>query len=200
LTTRIEREFEFQAAVHFKDKFIMNRYEISLGMEVETNSIFEQNIAMDRIIYFLGESLANSVFVQCSDKSAIEKYTKAGIKVCTLPEEPYDQIITMLLILKFNAITEGKLSVYDIVLKSELSDNVKFVYDVETAVLNPFGKKSWWLETSPSIIDSEKTTKKDKIVRLVKSNDWTTIGLDWVSEIDSKSADIMSFNGEPDKP
>lgn len=203
MSTKIEREFEFQAAVHFKDKFIMNRYEISLGMEVETDSIIEQNIAMDRIIYFLTESLANGVFVQCSDKAAVEKYTKAGIKVCTLPEEPYDQIITMLLILKFNAITEGRLSVYDIVLKSDLSDDVKFIYDIETAVMNPFGKKSWWLDSSPSIADVEKSTKKsDKIVRLVKTNDWTSIGLEWISELDteSKSADIMSFNGESDKP
>jgi hypothetical protein len=73
----------------------MNVYNLTLLMEVETLSIVEQNIAMDRIIYFLEDTLANSVFVESTEKKAIEKYTQADIKVCTVPEEPYDQIITI---------------------------------------------------------------------------------------------------------
>jgi hypothetical protein len=118
LSTRIERDFSFQAGVHFEGNFIMNIYNLTLVMEVETESIIEQNIAMDRIIYFLEDSLANSVFVQTSDKKAIEKYTQADIKVCTVPEEPYDQIITMLLILKLNNIAEGRLNITDIFFNS----------------------------------------------------------------------------------
>jgi hypothetical protein len=187
------------AAVHFEKKFIMNIYEIKLGMEVETDSIIEQNIAMDRIIYFLSESLADCVFVECTDTIAIENYTKAGIKVCTIPEEPYDQIITMLLILKFNFITEGRLSVYDIQLKSELSDDVKFIYDVETAMLNPFDKKGWWLDKSPTIANTvAKSNKKEKIVKLVKTVDWKSIGLEWVNK--TETADILELKAESDKP
>ena len=131
MSTRIERDFSFQAGVHFEGSFIMNIYNLTLAMEVETESITEQNIAMDRIIYFLEDSLANSVFVQTSDKKAIEKYTQADIKVCTVPEEPYDQIITMLLILKLNNITEGRLNITDIFLESELSDSVRFKQVIE---------------------------------------------------------------------
>lgn len=199
MATKIERDFKFMAAVHFEKKFIMNIYEIKLGMEVETDSIIEQNIAMDRIIYFLSESLADCVFVECTDTIAIENYTKAGIKVCTIPEEPYDQIITMLLILKFNFITEGRLSVYDIQLKSELSDDVKFIYDVETAMLNPFDKKGWWLDKSPTIANTvAKSNKKEKIVKLVKTVDWKSIGLEWVNK--TETADILELKAESDKP
>ena len=107
MATRIEREFEFQAGVYFEGNFIMNIYALSLVMEVETSSIKEQNIAMDRIIYFLSECLSNSVFVQHTEKKAIEKFTQADIKVCTIPDEPYDQILAIILIMKLNAITEG---------------------------------------------------------------------------------------------
>ena len=179
MSTRIERDFSFQAGVHFEGKLIMNVYGFTLAMEVETESIVEQNIAMDRIIYFLKDSLTNSVFVQTSDKKAIEKYTQADIKVCTVPEEPYDQIITMLLILKLNNITEGRLNITDIFLESELSDSVRFSYDFETAKHNPFGNKGWWLESSTSMNDIEKNTKKEKIVRLVKHNDLANVGLEW---------------------
>jgi len=190
LATRIEREFEFQAGVYFEGNFIMNIYALSLVMEVETSSIKEQNIAMDRIIYFLSECLSNSVFVQSTEKKAIEKFTQADIKVCTIPDEPYDQILAIILIMKLNAITEGKLSVTDIVLSSELSDGVKFIYDIETAANNPFGKKGWWLESSTVMAEVEKTPKKEKIVRLIKHSDWVVAGLDW-EEKAKKSGEIM---------
>jgi hypothetical protein len=196
LSTRIERDFSFQAGVHFEGKLIMNVYGFTLAMEVETESIVEQNIAMDRIIYFLKDSLTNSVFVQNTDKKAIEKYTQADIKVCTVPEEPYDQIITMLLILKLNNITEGRLHITDIFLESELSDSVRFSYDFETAKHNPFGNKGWWLESSTSMNDIEKNSKKEKIVRLVKHNDWANVGLEW--EKKTKASEII-FTTDSDK-
>lgn len=195
MSTRIERDFSFQAGVHFEGNFIMNVYSLTLAMEVDTMSIVEQNIAMDRIIYFLEDSLANSVFVQNAEKKAIEKYTQADIKVCTVPEEPYDQIITILLILKLNAITEGRLNITDIYLESELSDSVRFSYDIETANHNPFGNKGWWLESSTSMNDIQKNAKKDKIVRLVKC-DWANVGLEW--EKKAKASEII-FTTDTDK-
>ena len=196
MATRIERDFSFQAGVHFEGSFIMNVYNLTLLMEVETLSIVEQNIAMDRIIYFLEDTLANSVFVQNTEKKAIEKYTQADIKVCTVPEEPYDQIITILLILKLNAITEGRLNITDIYLESELSDSVRFSYDIETAKHNPFGNKGWWLESSTMMNDVEKTTKKEKIVRLIKHTDWANVGLEW--EKKAKASEIL-FTTDSDK-
>ena len=198
MATKIERDFRFMAAVHFEKKFVMNSYEVKLGMEVETESILEQNIAMDRIIYFLGECLADSVFVECKETQAIEQYIKAGIKVSTLPEEPYDQIIAMLLILKCNFITEGRLLIRHIELKSELSDNVKFIYDVESAADNPFDRKSWWLDKSPSICDITKSNKKEKIVKLTKSIDWKAVGLEWEDECTVSG--VLELNNEISRP
>jgi hypothetical protein len=197
LATKIEREFAFQAAVHFEGTFLMTVYELSLGMEVDTASIKEQNIAMDRITYFLTECLENSVFVEHTDKKAIEKYLQADIKVCTLPEEPYDQIITILLLLKLNTITEGKLHVNTISLRSGLSDDVKFIYDIDTASNHPFGNKSWWSECSTNISDISKTNKKDKIVKLVKQHcDWASVGLDWEQK-EYKTTEIIFQDKQP---
>lgn len=196
LATKIEREFAFQAAVHFEGNFLMTVYELSLGMEVDTASIKEQNIAMDRITFFLSECLENSVFVEHADKKAIEKYLQADIKVCTLPEEPYDQIITILLLLKLNAITEGKLHVNSISLRSGLSDDVKFIYDIDTASNHPFGK-SWWTECTTTMSDIAKSSKKDKIVKLKKQHcDWSSVGLDWEQK-EYKTTEIIFQDKQP---
>ena len=196
MATKIEREFAFQAAVHFEGTFVMTIYELALGMEVDTASIKEQNIAMDRIHYFLNECLGNSVFVEVSDKKSIEKYLQADIKVCTLPEEPYDQIITILLLMKLNSITEDKLRVNSISLRSGLSDDVRFIYDLETASNHPFGNKSWWEDSTTSISDLSKSYKKDKIVKLIKQCDWATVGLDWEQK-EHKSTEIIFHDKQP---
>jgi hypothetical protein len=198
LATKIEREFAFQAGVYFEGEFLMTIYELSLKMEVDTASIKEQNIAMDRIHYFLDECLGNSIFVQDTEKKAIEKYMQADIKVCSLPDEPYDQIITILLLLKLNAITEGRLHINEITLQSGLSDDVKFIYDIQTVANHPFGNKGWWADSNTTITDITKTNKKDKIVRLVKQySDWASVGLDWEQK-EHKSTEII-FSNEHDK-
>ena len=189
MSTRIERDFTFQAAVHFEEVFTMNIYEIGLAMIVDTDSIVEQNIAMDRIKHFLSECLENSVFVHIDEKKAVDKYTAADIKVCTLPEEPYDQIITLLLLLKLNAITEGRLHITDIVLKSVLSDGVKFSYDIESALSNSFDSKGWWNDSSSSI--STKIPKKDKVVKITKNTDWDSFGLEWAQKPHKKAEEII---------
>lgn len=199
MATRIEREFAFQAAVHFEGNFLMTVYELVLGMEVDTASIKEQNIAMDRITYFLHECLSNSVFVEATDKKAIEKYLQADIKVATLPEEPYDQIITILLLSKLNAITEGKLHVNNISLRSGLSDDVRFlysIYEIENTG-NPFRNKGWWCDPSTLISDVNKSNKKDKIVRLIKQHcDWAGVGLDWEQKEHTATEIIFSTDHE----
>lgn len=199
MSTQIEREFTFQAGVYFEDRFMMNLYDISLSMLVETDSIREQNIAMDRIKHFLSECLESSIFIEDAEKKAIEKFQAAGLKVCILPEEPYDQIVTLILLMKLNAITEGKLLVTDIVLCSDLSDGVKFIYDIESVLAaNPF-KQGWWLESNAQIANAEKSNKRDKIVKLVKTvNDWTPLDLDW-KEKTTTSTEII-FTTEDKSP
>ncbi len=196
MNTRIERDFEFQAAVYFEDKFLMNTYTLSLSMLVATDSIREQNVAMDRMTCLLTECLESCVFVKSSEKKVIDKYVAAGLKVSTLPEEPYDQIISMLLLIKLNAITEKRLIITDVRLTSKLSDGVSFCYDNED-VYGPFEEMGWWHESGTAISDLHKTqNKKDKIVKLVnKTNDWAEYSLQW-QEKSTKASEIVFLTDE----
>jgi len=182
MSTQIEREFTFQAGVYFENKFMMNVYDISLSMFVETDSIREQNIAMDRIKYFLSECLESSVFVQDAEKKAIEKFQAAGIKVCVLPEEPYDQIVAMVVLQKLNAIMEGRIRVTDIDFGSAITSGVRFqlVSEMAEAMVSV---KGWWTKTDMSIMDVIKT--KDNIVKLCDPKAWDNIGLSWKEKVDA---------------
>lgn len=148
-------------------------------MDVLADSISEQNIAMDRLKYLVYEVLTNVVFVDASETKLIEKYQAAGMRVCTTPEAPYDQIISLLLFYKFNSIAEGKLLVTNLQLESMLSDGVGFMLDEDILEVAPF-KLGWWTENN--VLVTDKTVgKKEKIVKMIKKSDWSTLGLDWKS-------------------
>ena len=197
MTTRIEREFSFQAGVYFKEEFLMNLYTIILYMEIETESIREQNVAMERIKYFLNECLENSIFVQETEHKVIEKYNSCGFKVCTVPEEPYDQIIALMLLIKLNSITEGRLVVTDMTLGSRISDDVKFICDIDSPQ-GPFEVPGWWSDIGTSISGPiKKLAKKDKIVKLFKT-DWAECNLVW-KEKDNLSNCEIAFTTDIEK-
>lgn len=196
MSTEIEREFTFQAGVYFEQQFIMNLYDFKLTLEVNTESIREQNVAMERIKFFIYEKLENCIFVNEKEKKIIEKYNDCNFKVCHIPEDPYDQIISLILLLKLEAITEGKLKILEIVLTSKLSDEVKFKEVIETARMH-FGSDGWYNESSTSISGSNKiSNKKEKIVKLV-SNDWNDVGLSWKEKQKSKQTAEILFISEP---
>ncbi len=169
-------------------------------MEVETESIREQNVAMERIKYFLNECLENGIFVQDTEHKVIEKYSTCGFKVCTVPEEPYDQIITLLLLTKLNSITEGRLVITDMTLGSRISDDVRFICDIESP-RGPLESPGWWSDIGTSISDPiKKSIKKDKIVKLFKtpSTDWTEHNLVWKEKDQTANCEIV-FTTEQEK-
>jgi len=178
MTTRIEKDWIFSAAVHFDNKFLINTYELTLSMVVETEATREQNIAMERIDYFLRNIIDSSVFIDSKETKAIENYQQAGLKVCILPEECYDQIIGMILLLKLNSILEQRLIITDLVLGSKLSDDVRFNIVAEVAE-NLYLGDSWWSNSSMSTIEGSKPNeKKNKIVKLF-DDEWANLGLSW---------------------
>ena len=190
MTSRIQREFAFQAGVYTEETFLMNIYDISICMNVETDIIREQLIAMERICYFMGECIDNCIFVQDTEKKVIEKYTAAGLKVCTTPVEPYDQMINVMLLTKLNAITEGRFDITDISLSSKLSDGVSYMHDCDSAT-GPFAVQGWWTDSASNITEICKQNKKDKIVHLFNARmDWSDLELSWKEKSTDVSEEI----------
>jgi hypothetical protein len=178
MNTRIERDFCFQTGLYFEDKFHIGVYDITLSMLVETESIKEQNIAMERIIHFLHEVVQNSVLVHSSKKDVIEKYQSIDLKVCELPEEPYDQILAMILLLKMNSIAEDRLKITDLVIGSSLSDGVRFNIVSEVAE-SAFSGRYWW--NSPCVATNSRDYEigdHSKVIKLF-TDDWVNLGLSW---------------------
>lgn len=196
MTARIQRDFQFVAGVTIGNELFLNTYDIELNFLVESENIVEQNIALDRVKYLFIEKFDNAMFVHQADTEVIEKYIDAGMKVILLPEEPYDQIIGIMLLMKVNAITEGRLVVTDIVISSRMSDGVSYMHSVEEST-GPFIHKGWWDDSSPNTHTRILKGKAKKVVKLTKSvTSWEDTGLGWTPKIhiENENADVVLVN------
>ncbi len=106
-------------------------------------------------------------------------------------EEPYDQIIGIMLLVKLNAITEGRLLIHDIQITSKMSDGVSCLHSIEENT-GPFGTKGWWRENNLKITNKMIKSKK-KIVKLTKTvSNWDEISLNWKDKkVTSDASEIL---------
>lgn len=177
MIARISKEFTFDAALYFENRFMINSFDFECHMDVITEDAREQNIAVERINYYTNFFLQDSIFVNEKHEDMINLYEQAGLKVLTIPEEPYDQIISVVLLTKFNAVMEGRVNVTDIVFGSRLTDGIKFYTMIEDT--ENFMGNFWWNDPNPSIKSNKTKGKKDKIVNLSDKKEWTKVNLDW---------------------
>ena len=191
MTARIQRSFDFMAGVHFGTEVYTNLYEFDAIFNVEAESIEEQNIALERIKFFLEECMQHSIMVSDTETEVIEKLLNADMRVCTLPEEPYDQIVGIMLMNKLNSIAEGRLIITDISITSRLSDGVTCFHSIEEN-MGPFKLGGWWDDNTTTITDVKQKGKK--VIKLKKNNfDWSELDLNWLGEKTKKSDSEIVF-------
>jgi hypothetical protein len=181
MDVRISKSFTVAAALHLEGKFLVNVYDFDISMLVYTDNMHEQNVAIERMNYFIEQSLEDSIIINSECVDAIQKYQDAGIKICMTPEEPFCQIVAMVVLQKLNAIMEGRIRVTDIDFGSGISAGVRFqlVSEMAEAMVSV---KGWWTKPDMCITDVIKT--KDNIVKLCDPKSWDRIGLSWKEPVD----------------
>ena len=176
--SKIVKDFAFFSGIYFENTFYINLYECGINFTVITDEVREQKIAIDRVNYVISECLSNSIIISAEEQDMIEKFDNAGMKLCIVPEEPYDQIFGYVLLNKLNSVMEKRLEIDNMIFGSKLSDYIKFdLYKEEAEELFP--NKEWYNKSDTSTRNLYKN-KKDKIVKLhVPSDDWENNGLGW---------------------
>lgn len=199
MTARIKRNFSFQSGVYFKENFYLNVYTVLIYFDIETVSPVEQFVSMERIKYFFTQCLENSIFICETHTSMIEKYIEASLKICTLPTDPFDQIIAIMLVKKLNAILEGRMVITDISVTSVYSDDIHHLHSIEENS-GPFNEMGWWNDPSPKYnnINSINSSKSKKLVKLVKqTTSWEELSLGYDTKDpfeENKNSEIVFVN------
>lgn len=179
MNSRIEKDFYFLAAVDVADRFWVNAYDMTLSMIVETTNEVEAHVAMERISHYIENVIQNSILIDGSDRDRIEKYDDAGINVCETPGVPHDQVVASILMLKLNAIMEGRIVITDIVLASKLNGGLRYNVVIEVAE-ECYSGTDWWNTSDISISNiPEAATSTTNVVKLFDDNEWLALELGW---------------------
>ena len=177
MNVRLQYDVEFLAGIYYENSLKINSYSVSMNLVTASNDAVITNIAMDRLKYFVFGELDSTVFIHEAYKEQAEMLALLGVNVTTLPEEPVDQIIGMMLYYKLNAIMEGNMIITALDVSSELGDSVWYQHDEEDSA-GPFAKDGWWITSGLQHDDVELAPAEDKVVKVVNKG-WHELGLEW---------------------
>jgi len=182
MNVRLRYSTVFTAGIFYADQMRMNNYQIKLHLTTNSEDGDDLNIALDRIKYFLHNQLNSTVFINSAETDQCRAFASAGINLTTLPEDPLDQVIGIMLYCKLNAILEDRMMITEIEICSELGENIVYLHNDQDA-LGPFADTGWWSETEAvhcdlTLVNNEKTVELHHI-----SAGWRELGLHWDESI-----------------
>ena len=192
MNVRLQYDLEFLGGIYFEDQLQMNQYSVSLNLVTGTADPADTNTAMDRVKAFVFGELEHSVFMNGAQRERAELMHMMGINVTTLPEEPVDQIIGMMLYYKLNAIMEGRMTVTRLDLSSILGDSVWYQHDEEEDSPGPFRVEGWWHAPTVQHDSILESVTADNVVRVIP-NAWHELGLIWPEQETEPTANTVVF-------
>lgn len=188
MNVKLRFETHLIAGCHWRNRLLMNNYDVTIHMVTQTVSTDEQNVAFDRMRAMVDNFLNSRVFIDSSEQKQCKLYRSAGVEISNLPEAPLDQIIGIMLFLKLNAVMEGRIVITSLDLGSELGDRVVYTH-ADGEAIGPFESSGWWHDPTPVVCDQKyrASRKEDSIVELNAATSWSALNLDWEPNEKSES-------------
>lgn len=182
MNVRLKYTMDWRAGIWFEDRLQMNNYTTTLDLITNTSDQDHQVVAISRLKWFVYTQLESTVFVNQQDTASIKNLHDAGIDITTLPADPIDQIVGIILFSKFNAIMEQRIVVKELSIASDLGDNVHYLHSDQETTFFDFGA-GWWDDTGPGHSLQLKPNHK-RVVKLKRMPSWQDFDLDWQTQTD----------------
>ena len=190
MNVRIQYETNFTAGVAFEGEMIMNTFKVRVWIATNTEENENHNIAFERLKYFLAE-LDSGIFIDMDEIDQAKRYIAAGLNVTTLPGDPVDQVIGIMLFYKLNAIMEDRISVLETEISSMISEGVTYMHSESENV--GIELPAWW--TTPDLIHCDIVdTDTENVVTLHRVGAWRDINLAWPDEKPTESTAATENN------
>jgi hypothetical protein len=191
MNVRLQINLEFPAGIYYDDRLRMNRYTVSVQLCTAATDHEQINIAMDRLKMFVYSELADTVFVNQEDTERAQVLDLLGVNVTTLPEDPIDQIVGLMLYCKLNSVMEGRMFVEQLNISSLLGDDVIYLHDMEDAV-GPFQADGWWNASDTSHNSFVNIETEENVVK-VPTTGWGKYNLNWTDVAEPKPGKTVTF-------
>jgi hypothetical protein len=188
MNVRIAQLLCFNAGAWYEDALEMNQYTVKLWMITQSVDPVEQNIAFRRAKHFIHNELESTIFIDSEDPKC-EELVRVGLNVTTMPGDPADQLIGIMLFHKLNAIMEGRIAIVEVEISA--GDAVVYLHsENETPESLPIPE--WWI--SPELTHSDQIPlASDKVLSIPQGTTWREVELTWPEEVDTATGNIVVF-------
>ncbi len=188
MNVRLKYSTVFTAGVFYDSQLLMNNYRLTIDFTTISDDSGDQNIALDRIKYFVQHQLESSVFINGNNREQCELLSRAGVRLTTLPEEPVDQVVGIMLHCKLNAIAEDHIIITQTEISSELGENIVYLHN-DDEQFGPLSTAGWWQDSDASHCDCQ-LISTDKVVTMKFNRSWRELNLQWTQESAVVDADL----------
>ncbi len=177
MNVRLIKTWIWQSGIVYKDAFYINTYTATVHMH--TTSMYDQDhdVAYGRMDYWFGEVMQDCVMIS-ADAGAAKTYAATGQRLLLFPDQPVDQLVGIMLCLKLNSITEGRLIITDVDLSSVHGADMTYQHNQAEAA-GPLATAGWWQDSRPIWNHTASSTRGSKVVSLNRAADWNSLDLDW---------------------
>lgn len=192
MNVRIRHSMTITAGVYYGGETRMNNYVLTLNMITNSHDAVNHNVAFERLKYFVYNCLDSTIFVNSEHHTQCELLTNAGLSITTLPGDPVDQLIGLMLHYKLNAIMEDRILLEETEISSALGENMVYLHsDNETTDIGTI--PDWWT-TADTVHNDYVVPDADKIVAMRSTNVWRELDLLWPESVGTaETGNIVVF-------
>ena len=189
MNVRLEKKYSWHSALVWDGEYMINGYEILLRMTTNTADSRLQNIAYNRLNYWIYNVMQDSVLLAEHNES-ISVFHATGQRVILLPEEPVDQLVGMMLYSKLGAIMRGNIQINELIISSRVGDEMAYCHSEDEA-LGPFAAPGWWSDTGVKWSDAKGRRSRNNIIAINRIPEWKDLDLEFHPEADTKNSDVL---------
>jgi hypothetical protein len=192
MNVRLKHNMSFTAGVYYGGEMLMNHYTLILHMTTNSTDAVSHNVAFERIKYFVYNCLDSTIFINCEQVEQCQRFISAGLTVTTMPGEPVDQLIGLMLYHKLNAIMEDRIVVDQTEISSIMGENMIYLHSDYEHTDVP-SVPDWW-DTADTIHSDYVLLPADKIVTMHVGTVWRELDLSWPeSQPNEETGNVVVF-------
>ena len=177
MNVRLQYNMAFTAGIYYAEQVRMNNYNLRVWLTTNCSDSASQNVAFERMKYFVFSELDSTVFINRLEIEKCQKLLDAGVDITPLPGDPVDQIVGIMLYYKLNAIMEDRMVIIETEISSDLGEGMVYLH-CENENTNLATTSDWWLAPDPVHCDQD-LSMSDKVVSLHSNMAWRDLDLLW---------------------
>ena len=193
MNVRLKYDLHFTAGVYHSSNLTMNNYSLRLWMTTNSEDTVDQTVSFERIKYFIYSQIDSTIFIDGNDLDQCNRLTRAGLNITTMPGDPVDQLVGLMLYYKLNAITEDRMIIVETEISSTYGGNMTYLHG-EFESTSGYEQPDWW--TSPDLTHSDFVPPDDseKVLSIPQTTSWRELELAWAdSDTSNNTGNIVVF-------